>query len=1249
VKKLLFIINPALSEPLAEGVELFRQSCGNILEIRALAVSDIEEELISSEAAVRSLRQADMVFLDIRGGGKALALCTRILSETEQPVALLLGGSPDLMSLLRLGSFSLKKMIGKRSETNPGTPPAEPDMIKIQRMMQLVETGGSLLPVGKLRHARNWTRIMRYWRHGGPENIKNLILFAAQEYLDLSGQPKAAGPVEYPDYGLYDPLSGRSYQQIEDYRQAEGFQPDQPTVGLLFYGGMHFSQSVVPARAYAQALKGLGLNILPLFSTSGYNLKAVESFFLNKGTVQVDAVVYFQWFQLTAFTPVNPKASIDLLKQLNVPVFSACPMYGREIHKWQESVQGLSPVEALTTVILPELDGMIEPLPTAGLVEKNKEVLGGIVKEVQAIEDRVERSCCRIHNWLRLQRKPNGEKRVAFLVYDNPPGEDNIGNAAYLDTFSSLKKLFQEMAARGYQVNSLPEEGLHEYLLQCRLVNKARWGGEDIALHEGFSLSAKEYSSLLAGILPRAEVTTEWGPEPGEIMVHRGRVLLPAVNFGNIILGLQPARGVHSDPDKISHDQTLPPHHQYVALYRWLEEVWQPDCVVHVGTHGTLEFLKGKEMGMSSSCFPEALIGNCPHLYFYHVVNASEATIAKRRSLGVLINYNSPAFAASGLYDGYESLDQLISECLEAKALEPQRAERLEQRIMEQAAELRLTANSLAGVQEEIALMKRSIIPKGLHVLGEGVKEASCLDFATFFLRYDRGEVPSLHRLLAEAQGMNYEALLCPSTAATSFPPCALEDIEAEVAALVRRAWFDGHYPDNETASTALRQALAAARNLDGTLEFDNFFAGLEGCYIEPALGGDPLRNPEVLPTGRNSYQFDPRLTPSEEACRRGMQIAENTLKQYYDLHGTWPDSSAVILWGFETTKTKGETVGQILGYLGVRVIQNSNPFHKKLEVIPLADLGRPRIDCLVQICGFFRDMYPNVMDMINRAFLLVSELPEADEENHVRRNTLALKKKLADEVPTEHLASIAAGRIFGPRAGEYGTRTTNLIETGAWTSEEEISDLFTSTMSHLYTEKIHGERQLAAYRSRLCRVEAVSQIRDSHEYEIMDLDHYYEFFGGLSRTVEAIRGQAPVMLISDTSKEVIRTETVKESLNRGIRTRLLNPKWIDALLEHDYHGGQKIGDRVENLIGFAATTHAVDNWVWSAVTERYVADAEMFRRLRVNNRFAAEEIIKRLLEAEQRGYWQAAQEELDLLRDRYLELEGEIEEQMEP
>lgn len=1246
----VFVINAALTEPLVSGIEMFYQQHGRLFDVRVFATHDIEEETIATRTIAGAFERADMVFLDIRGGGKSLGVCTRVLPETCQPVALLLGGSPDLMSLLRLGSFTMKALMERRRQ-KPGDSSAQnTDIRSIQRMMNMIEKSGDFLPFGKLKHARNWAKIMRYWQQGGPENIRHLLGFSAREYLGIK-IPKPPEPKEYPAYGIYDPIAETTYTNIADYRDAAGYDPNRPTVGLLFYGGMHFGQSVVPARAYTRELKEREMNVLPVFAVSGYNLAAISDYFFENNAPAVDAMIYIQWFQLTTFTGDDPNAGITALQRLGVPVFCSCPMFGREVDKWADDDQGLSPVEIMTTVILPELDGMIEPLPAAGLVESESAVVAGTLKTVVPIADRIERACRRIEKWIALRRKQNPEKRVAFIIYDNPPGEDNLGSAGYIDTFASLKAVFSEMERQGYTVSSLPEnEALHEYLLARNLVNNPGWQDPATALSGGKSLDPPGYLDLLSQMVCGNEVAEAWGDPPGEIMTAKGRFVLPAVEFGNVLIGVQPSRGHHSDPETLTHDKTLPPHHQYTAFYRWLEDHWRPDCVVHVGTHGTLEFLKGKEAGMSARCFPEALLGDVPHLYFYHVVNASEATIAKRRSLGVLISYNSPSFAAGGLYDEYESLDQLISEYVEALTLEPTRAERLQARIFEKAQELNFNLDTVEAVQEEIAMMKRSIIPKGLHLLGESHPEADRITYAVFFLRYDRGEVPSLHRLLAEEKGYDYEALLAPTRADNADPKAGavLEKIEAEVETAVKMVFEQERYPETEPARTAVNNAVAAARKLDGRFEMENFFHGLCGRYVPPGLGGDPLRNPEVLPTGRNSFQFDPRLVPSEEACRRGAEIAENTLAHYFQQNGSYPNSTAVILWGFETTKTRGETVGQVLAYIGVRVVGGFNPYHKKLEAISASELGRPRVDCLVQICGFFRDMFPNVMDLINRAFSLAAEQDEPDDTNFVRKNTGNLKKTLADSVPHEQIDKIAAGRIYGPRAGEYGTRTTHLIETGAWQSEEEITELFSSTMSHLYADNIHGVRQPAAYRSRLAGVDVVSQVRDTHEYEIMDLDHYYEFFGGLSRTVESVRGKAPAMLITDTTKEVIRTETVGESLNRGVRTRLLNPKWIDELLKHEYHGAQKISDRVEYLVGFAATTHSVENWVWSGVTDRYIRDRQRFEQMTQNNRYAVESIIKRLFEADQRGYWHASDEEKSLLRNRYLELEGMIEERIE-
>lgn len=1248
-KSLLFLVNAALTEILWEGYQLFREKYSIPLRLSVFSTQDVEENSSAARALEASLFSSDMVFLDVRGGGRSLGILHRTLPRTSQPVALLLGGSPETLKLLRLGSFSFEKLLKKSRKPSASKPSSEPNLAVLQKITAIIEKVGSLLPFGQLKHMRNWVRMMTYWNNGGTENVAKLIAFAAKEYLGF-GRLSVPGPKVFPDLGICDPLSNETYASTRAYFRNIRFSSLRPTVGILFYGGMHFQQSLIPARAITEELRSRGIQIIPVVAKTGSNLKAIRQFFMHNGTTIVDAVIYLQWFQLTTFTGQSPDDSISVLKNLNVPIITACPMYGGKISSWEKSDRGLTPVEVLTTVVLPELDGMIEPIPTAGLCDDGiHEEMS--VKRVRPIPNNIRYLANRVANWISLRRKTNKEKRVAFVIYDNPPGEDNLGSAAYLDTFASIENILQEMKRLGYSVDNLPDdESLCEYLIRRLILNTPRWGDIQGERFGGRKLSAETYRKLCHSVPAQDEVVALWGDPPGSVMATNGDIILPVVEFGNLLIGVQPARGFHEDIDKISHDKTLPPHHQYVAFYRWLEEEWKADCIVHVGTHGTLEFLPGKEVGVSTRCFPPALLGTVPHVYFYHVVNASEATIAKRRSLGVLINYSSPHFTVSGLYEGYQALEDLIEEYIEAQSINPERAERLKNRILEDAKAINLNFDDIPSLQEELLLMKRSIIPKGLHVIGESPGEDASIDFATFFLRYDR-EHPSLHRILAKARGYDYEKLLSPTKAedASVSVSRVLEEIESEVRNIVKKAWYEGIYPKDKDGRCAVECAIEIAKKLDSSLEYENFFRALEGGYVEPGLGGDPLRNPETLPTGRNSYQFDPRLVPSPEAMRRGKEIAENTLEHYRLLHGSYPKSVAVILWGFETTKTRGETVAQVLSYLGVRIAPHSNPYHKELQAIPIEELGRPRIDCLVQICGFFRDMYSNVLDMLHRAFQLVSKLDEPPEVNFVRAHTEERRKFLEElDVSPEEREHIAVGRIFGPRAGEYGTRITHLIETGAWKNEEEIASLFYTSMQHLYGGPLHGKPLPEIYKKTLQKVDVVSQVRDTHEYELVDLDHYYEFFGGLSRTVESVRGKAPVMLITDTTKEIIRTESVKESLNRGIRTRLLNPVWINALLEHAFHGAQKIADRVEYLVGFAATTHAVDNWVWSEVVNRYVRDEEMFRRMTENNRFAMEQIIARLLEANDRGYWQATEEELAILKEKYLELEGAIEEAME-
>jgi cobaltochelatase CobN len=519
-------------------------------------------------------------------------------------------------------------------------------------------------------------------------------------------------------------------------------------------------------------------------------------------------------------------------------------------------------------------------------------------------------------------------------------------------------------------------------------------------------------------------------------------------------------------------------------------------------------------------------------------------------------------------------------------------------------------------------------------------------------LRYDRGDIKSINRIFAEEDGLDYDSALMDRS---SYVP-QLAEVDRRCTSIVEcclEGSLDEAVEESALSSerrSELREALRSSIVLlesysDNEAEIDNFICGLRGEFIEQGDGGDIIRSPEILPTGRNLTQFDPTRIPTENAFKRGEEIARNTLSEHLERNGCHPESIGTVLWGFETTKTGGETVGQILSYLGVRIERSRGAWSPELSVVPLEVLGRPRIDCLVNICGFFRDMFPNLLELLDQAFDLVAGLDEPLELNYIRKHSMEnlehLKDKGLDPKTTRKMAN---GRIFGPQAGEYGTRILPLIEDSIWKTEDELAEVFIQSANHLYARDLHACKLDSLYRENLVRVKLVSQVRDSHDREIIDLDHYFEYFGGLSNAVRRTCGVRPQMLISDTTGEAIRTEDLKSSVNRGIRTRLLNPKWIDGMLEHDYHGAQQIVKRVENALGLAATTHIVDNWIWSSVAERYIFDDMTRERITENNRFVAAELVERLVEAENRGYWKATDEEKEKLRAAYLKIEGEIE-----
>jgi cobaltochelatase CobN len=738
-------------------------------------------------------------------------------------------------------------------------------------------------------------------------------------------------------------------------------------------------------------------------------------------------------------------------------------------------------------------------------------------------------------------------------------------------------------------------------------------------------------------------------------MSRDGRILVPGIVNGNVFLGVQPARGggERAQDSASYHDKGLAPHHQYVAFYRWLADEFGADACIHVGTHGTLEFLPGKEKAMSGDCAPDYLIGEMPHLYLYYLGNPSEAMIAKRRAHAVMISHMPPPFVPGGLYGEMLALDALLAEYHEAVDLDPDRFAAILTDIQAQAQALGWQGQSVEEIEETLHASRRALIPGRLHTIGQGFSSQEAHDFLAQFLRHAPDSSFALYEHLCDRRGWDWAAIQeAPQQYAAE-----LDDLEQAT-----RAWLQAHVVeqrpvegtragnDQDAADSKVLQSLQGAiselyQNLQAPLELDTVSRALEGRYVPTGLSGDLFRSPEVLPSGRNMFQFDPRRVPSPSAMRRGALIVHNTLEQHLAAKGEYPRSVAVILWGLEAAQTQGETVGQILTYLGVQLAPSSTPWDARLELVPAETLGRPRIDVVVQICGFFRDMFPNLLSLLQDAFEMAARLEDETGPNYVRTNARQLRKALFEQGMDERDADeLSLARIFGPSAAEYGTGVTRLIESQSWQNEADLVANYVASLKHVYTKTHHGEAIEGLFRQNVGRVQLVSQVRSTRDYEMTDLDHYYEFYGGLSKTVEQASGQKAMLLVSDTHEGRVRTEHVQKAIQRGARTRLLNPRWLDNMLAHRHHGGQQLANRLENLVGLAATTGQVDNSLFDEANDRLVLDEEMRRRIQENNPYALLEMVERLLEAEARGYWEANPEKLEQLKRIYLEIEGDLE-----
>lgn len=1163
---------------------------------------------------VEEIAGADCVLVDLMGAPPT------VIQTVEEGLprcrGQILPYGASARTYLRLGKFTAEGMQRKSS----GSAPSMEAMKKMQDMAKAI---GKVVP-GKMRDMRNYTLLMQYFQYESLENLRSFLVLMRREYGGERGLKEPPAPKIPKPIALYD-LSDMSYmEEPEEYAARQGFRREAPTVAILFTAYAYPTDTAPCVRAMRDALSPF-CNVLALGCSGALSEYAekLTKYLKASAWKPVSLIVNCMPFRLGA-GPMggNTEQGTELLRQADVPYLHPFFLTRRTRQDWEQSVAGCMPSETLISVMLPEMDGALDMIGVGAMELDTFDPVQDVQSyRLSPIDERVAHLADRVSRYLALREKPNAQKKLAILCYNYPPGEATLFGGAFLDTFASVSRILDRLVREGYTTKAMTPEELRQIFTAGKAVNSGKF---DCGWSGMIRYSARHYHA------PQ-EVTDVWGKAPGEIMAENGDFLIPGIEIGNVFVGLQPARGRDADQQASYHDKTLPPHHQYIAFYQWLREEFAADALIHVGTHGTLEFLKGKESGMSRDCYPDRLVGSLPHIYLYYCGNPSEAVTAKRRAYAQIVSYQPPVFTQSELYGDYLELSTEMDNYHQAQALSPTMAEDTRRKISDLAQKLELP-DELETIERELYRMRTSLIPQGLHVFGAGLTEQEAQSYALGLLRTQREGFRTLAEILS-----------------------GLPEAAAAPAALMKAFWETGTVPsvpglaqeEREELQKALAWAKQAALPAQNPMELDSLMHALNGGYTPARLAGDIYRTPEVLPSGCNLYQFDSRLVPSAAAMDRGREICENTLNAYRQETGKWPESTAVILWGLETSRTQGETLGQILSYLGIRRVRSGSVWNLKLEIIPLEELGRPRIDVTVNICGFFRDMFPSLIEALDDLLLQLYEREEPDEMNFFRAHAKARFARLLDQgYDPEEAKQLAVARIFGPREGEYGTGLTGIIETKSWQDESELAASFTDSLRYVYTRRKRGQQADGLYEDNLKSVEIVSQLRSNHEYEITDLDHYYEFFGGLSKSVELARGGVRAkQYITDTTGDRPITETADKAVARGIRTRVLNPKWIDAMLAHDYHGGTQIAARFENLMGLAATTGDVDDWIYDALDKTYVSDPQMRQRMIENNPHAYRNILEQLAEYQSRGYWNATQEQLEEIRQVYLDLENTLEE----
>jgi magnesium chelatase subunit H len=1306
IKVVYVVLESQYQSALSQAVRAINESNPNLaIEISGYLIEELRDsqnyEEFQRDVANANIFIASLIFIE--------DLAQKVVAVVEPhrdklDVAVVFPSMPEVMRLNKMGTFSLAQLgqsksaiaqfMRKRKEKSGAN--FQDGMLKLLRTLPQVL---KFLPMDKAQDARNFMLSFQYWLGGSKENLENFLLMLADKYV-LKDVNKISSleyqqPVVYPDMGIWHPLAPNMFEDVKEYLNWYSSRKDiskdlkdplAPCIGLVLQRTHLVTGDDAHYVAMVQELESLGARVIPVFAGGLDFSKPVEAYFWLNGNSKlaspsalVDAVISLTGFALVGgpARQDHPKA-IEALKKLNRPYMVALPLVFQTTEEWQDSDLGLHPIQVALQIAIPELDGAIEPIILSGR--------DGATGKAIALQDRIEAVAQRAMKWANLRRKPKLNKKVAITVFSFPPDKGNVGTAAYLDVFGSIYEVMKGLQQNGYDVQDLPENAQE---LMEQVIHDAQAQYNSPELNIAYRMSVPEYEALT----PYSQRLEEnWGPPPGHLNSDGQNLLIYGKQFGNVFIGVQPTFGYEGDPMRLLFSRSASPHHGFAAYYTYLERIWGADAVLHFGTHGSLEFMPGKQMGMSGECYPDNLIGTIPNLYYYAANNPSEATIAKRRSYAETISYLTPPAENAGLYKGLKELSELIASYQTLKdtgrgvpivntIMDKCRMVNLDQDIElpDDAEEMTASErdNIVGAVYRKLMEIESRLLPCGLHVIGKPPSAEEAIATLVNIASLDRQEeeILGLPRIIANSLGRNLDEiyqnsdqgiledvqLLQDITMATRAAVTALvkeqTDAEGRVSLVSKLNFFnmgkkepwiqtllDLGYPISDSTSPIQSlfeylefclQQVCADKELAGLLQ------GLEGEYILPGPGGDPIRNPDVLPTGKNIHALDPQSIPTTAAVQSAKIVVDRLLaRNKAENNGKYPETIACVLWGTDNIKTYGESLAQIMWMVGVRPVPDALGRVNKLELIPLEELGRPRIDVVINCSGVFRDLFINQMNLLDQAVKMAAEADEPLEMNFVRKHALLQAEEMGINLRQ------AATRVFSNASGSYSSNINLAVENSTWESEAELQEMYLTRKSFAFSADNPGtmEQTRQIFETSLKTAEVTFQNLDSSEISLTDVSHYFD--SDPTKVVSSLRsdGKTPASYIADTTTANAQVRTLSETVRLDARTKLLNPKWYEGMLSHGYEGVRELSKRLVNTMGWSATAGAVDNWIYEDTNTTFIQDKEMQQRLMNLNPHSFRKIVSTLLEVNGRGYWETSEENLDKLRELYQEVEDRIE-----